>query len=565
MGDYRGKLRRGNAIEEYLHGKGVICLHAFSDLSHISPATFVYLLKECYICGTHKATRKFRVLQQQVSRALYHGPQPGPFTFIIQCLYIVSLLGPNHADGFSHMLISSLRNIRTLKSVLEDFSEAKHLVVKLFLDKFACAITDDESIVVKLLEEFDVELKDIGDAICGSELNNGCLDRAEAYAKQFISGLIESKSYMAAVKLSERFSIQHSGESFLVKMMQCNQFGTAERWATFMGKPMICLLVQKYLDMNLLKLAYDLVKGNNLMQEFPDVSHLYKESSLRKLAERGCWDVAEQRANNDRELLEFLVYLAMEAGYMEKVDELCERYNLDGFTKVVSGPGESSYGVYYLDLKKLNMDDIIWVDNIDGLLTARNYIEECKIVGIDCEWKPNYERGSRPNRVSIMQIASEVRVFIFDLIKLYEDEPEALGSCLRRILCSSNILKLGYNLQCDLNQLSYSYGNLECFDSYIMLLDIQKLFKEPKGGLSGLAKKILGAGLNKTRRNSNWEQRPLSENQKEYAALDAAVLVRIFHHVRQQPQSGANKEWCKIEWKSHIESRISRRRPTNTS
>ncbi|KAG1371319.1 hypothetical protein COCNU_16G004130 [Cocos nucifera] len=337
MGDYRGKLRRGNAIEEYLHEKGVICLHAFSDLSHISPATFVYLLKECYICGTHKATRKFRVLQQQVSRALYNGPQPGPFTFIIQCLYVVSLLGPSHADGFGHMLISSLRNIRSLKSILEDFAEAKHLVVQLFLNNFACAITHDESILVKLLEEFDVELKDIGDAISGSELNNGCLDQAEAYAKQFIFGLIESKSYMAAVKLSERFSIHLSGESFLVKMIQCNQFGTAERWATFMGKPMICLLVQKYLDMNLLMLAYDLVKGNNLMQQFPDVSHLYKESSVRKLAERGCWDVAEQRANNDRELLEFLVYLAMEAGYMEKVDELRERYHLDGFSKVVSG------------------------------------------------------------------------------------------------------------------------------------------------------------------------------------------------------------------------------------
>lgn len=227
--------------------------------------------------GTHKAKCKFRVLQQQVSRALYNGPQPGPFTFIVQCLYVVSLLEPNHADGFSHMLISSLRSIRPLKSVLEDFSEAKHLVVALFLDNFACAIMHDERILVKLLKEFDVELKDIGDAICGSELNNGCLEQAEAYAKQFISGFIESRSYMTAVKLLEQFSIHLSGESLLLEMIQHKQFGAAESWATFMGKPMICLLVQKYLEMNLLKLAYELVKSNNLMQEFPDVSHLYKE------------------------------------------------------------------------------------------------------------------------------------------------------------------------------------------------------------------------------------------------------------------------------------------------
>lgn len=42
--------------------------------------------------------------------------------------------------------------------------------------------------------------------------------------------------------------------------------------------------------------------------------------------------------------------------------------------------------------------------------------------------------------------------------------------------------------------------------------------------------------------------------QIEYAALDAAVLVHIFHHVRGQPQSGAKEEQCKVEWKSHIVS-----------
>jgi hypothetical protein len=30
----------------------------------------------------------------------------------------------------------------------------------------------------------------------------------------------------------------------------------------------------------------------------------------------------------------FKVYLAMEAGYMEKVDELCERYSLDKFLDI---------------------------------------------------------------------------------------------------------------------------------------------------------------------------------------------------------------------------------------
>lgn len=47
---------------------------------------------------------------------------------------------------------------------------------------------------------------------------------------------------------------------------------------------------------------------------------------------------------------------------------------------------------------------------------------------------------------------------------------------------------VGYNFQCDVKMLAESYGNLDCFKRYEMLLDIQNVFKEAKGGLSGLAK-----------------------------------------------------------------------------
>ncbi|XP_074567364.1 uncharacterized protein LOC141824032 isoform X2 [Curcuma longa] len=562
MGHYRQNIKKGNGNGEHLHENRAICLHAFSDLSHICPATFVYLLKECYVCGTRKATPKFRVLQQQVSRALHNAPQPGPFTFLIHCLYVVPLLGHQYTEGFSHMLLSSLRHCKSHNFSPDDFYRAKPLALQLVLDILACVVGHEERILIKLLEAFDVNLEDIGDAIGCFDMTKGRLDRVKAYIEQYVIDFIESQSYMTAVTLLERFSIQLSGESLLLKMIESNQYKAAEKWATFMGKPLICLLVQKYLDMKMLKNAYDIIKRNNLTEEFPDVYHMYKESLLKKLAEKGLWDFAELKTNKDQHLVEYLVYLAMEAGYSEKADELCERYCLEGFSKV-SVTDETSSRPRYLDLKNFILDDIVWVDEVNGLLTATKYIEGCKIVGIDCEWKPNYEKGSKPNKVSIMQIASENHAFIFDLIKLYEDEPKALDSCLRRILCSSNTLKLGYNLQCDLQQLSHSYGDLECFRSYEMLLDIQKLFKERNGGLSGLAEKILGAGLNKTRRNSNWEQRPLSQNQIEYAALDAAVLVHIFHHVRGQAQSGAKEEQCKVEWKSHIVSRMNNMRRMN--
>lgn len=52
-----------------------------------------------------------------------------------------------------------------------------------------------------------------------------------------------------------------------------------------------------------------------------------------------------------------------------------------------------------MQLNELVLEDIIWVDEVNGLCDATCHIEESKVVGIDCEWKPNYEKGSKPNKV----------------------------------------------------------------------------------------------------------------------------------------------------------------------
>ncbi|KAK2977713.1 hypothetical protein RJ640_013731, partial [Escallonia rubra] len=591
----------GRALEMHnsgtTHQERAISTHAFSDLTHVSPLLFIYLLKECYVCGTCKATAKFRALQQQVHQMLYNSPRPGPAIFVVHCLYVLPIF-ESHCEGFSHLIISSLRRYLKTGTTKEDLLKAKLMAAHLFLDIVGGYVIHDERVLIKVLEAYDIRLTDIQKVMCNSDLtNHSGLVAAEAFVGRYILDLIESQSYMTAVSLLEHFSIRKSGESFLFKMMESKEYRAAEKWAAYMGKPMLCTLVQEYIDKQLLEHAYEIIKKNNLKEEFPEVYHKGKESSLKKLAEKGCWDVAETRTNNDKQLLEYLVYLAMEAGYFEKVDELCNRYSLKGFTNVkgmvalpfglviyvafwmleecdimdclleilhyfvlyleisVSKPDASLLHSNYLNFNKMDIEDIIWVDEVHGLLDATSYIEECKVVGIDCEWRPNYEKGSKPNKVSIMQIASEKRAYIFDLIKLFEDMPDILDNCLIRILHSPRILKLGYNFQCDVKQLALSYGDLKCFKQYEMLLDIQNVFKEPSGGLSGLAKKILGAGLNKTRRNSNWEQRPLTQNQLEYAALDAVVLIHIFSHVRDHsPPAGVSDGHSRIEWKSHIVS-----------
>jgi hypothetical protein len=46
-----------------------------------------------------------------------------------------------------------------------------------------------------------------------------------------------------------------------------------------------------------------------------------------------------------------------------------------------------------------------------------------------------------------------------------------------------------------------------------------------------VAQVVLGRPLNKRTRMSNWEQRPLSDAQLQYAALDATCCVRIYDRV----------------------------------
>lgn len=239
-----------------------------------SQATPLYII---LVAGTRKATPKFRVLLQQVSRALHNDPQPGPFTFLIQCLYVVPLLGHQYTEGFSHMLLSSLRHCKSQNFGLDDFHKAKPIAAQLVIDILASSVNHEERILIKLLEAFDIKLKDIGDAIDCTNLVDGRLDRAKAYIEQHIINFIESQSYMTAVTLLERFSVQLCGETLLSKMIESNQFKAAEKWATFIGRPLICLLVQKYVEMKMLKNAYDMIKRNNLTEEFPNVYHLYKE------------------------------------------------------------------------------------------------------------------------------------------------------------------------------------------------------------------------------------------------------------------------------------------------
>lgn len=241
-----------------------------------------------HFTGTCKATRKFRALQQQVHQVLCNSPQPEPATFVLQCLYVLPIFGL-YSEGFSHLIISSLRRYLKAKTTSTVSSEAKEIATRLILEIVGGSVGHDERVVVKILEVFDLKLIDIEKSISQlQDQNDYRFDTAKTFIEKYIFALIESQSYMTAVSLLEHFSIRQSGESFLLKMIENKQFKAAEKWATFMGKPMLCLLVREYAESHMLKNAYETIKKNNLQQDFPDVYHKCKERYL-------CWSVFAQK------------------------------------------------------------------------------------------------------------------------------------------------------------------------------------------------------------------------------------------------------------------------------
>lgn len=79
----------------------------------------------------------------------------------------------------------------------------------------------------------------------------------------------------------------------------------------------------------------------------------------------------------------------------------------------------------------------------------------------------------------------------------------------------------------DIKRLRESYPNSRHYDEVTNLQEIH----QSRGdiGLDSLCQEILGSRLNKRMQRSDWEERPLSDEQVEYAALDAVVLLEIWH------------------------------------
>ena len=198
------------------------------------------------------------------------------------------------------------------------------------------------------------------------------------------------------------------------------------------------------------------------------------------------------------------------------------------------------------------------------------------MVGIDCEWQPNQLSGPDESRpVLLMQLSFNDlgKVFLLDLQAMLRplldhehpmnDTEERLSEVLERLWSNSQILKVGYQLTSDLRRVSASFPHMPCFQAIDGVLEVDKLVKrilhttkQKKSrsittSVSRMSLHYLGRPVDKTYQISDWQRRPLSDGQKEYAALDAAVAPAIVKKALKTMEASLNLPRLRIEqWES---------------
>ena len=190
--------------------------------------------------------------------------------------------------------------------------------------------------------------------------------------------------------------------------------------------------------------------------------------------------------------------------------------------------------------KFFQAEEVIFVQGNEGVDKLIAEAKEATIVGFDAEWRPDefidrvkYSREYHSG-IAIVQLAFSSKIaFVIDMININPVIMEIIQSIFK----SSTIVKIGYGLEQDIDRLNMNL-TLE------PIIDLQNLIpflipfsnetaNKSKLPLQNAVKRILKMEINKSKKlqASDWEERPLSAEQIQYAGTDAAVLVKIYEEL----------------------------------
>ncbi|XP_053138004.1 exonuclease mut-7 homolog isoform X2 [Hemicordylus capensis] len=216
-------------------------------------------------------------------------------------------------------------------------------------------------------------------------------------------------------------------------------------------------------------------------------------------------------------------------------------------------------------------EDVLFLSTREEVLKCQaEVLQPGQVVGLDMEWQPSFSALRGTSRVSVVQVAIRGRVFLLDMLQLLkqegaEAEAAALSGFFRALFTDAAVTKLGYGMSGDLHSLAATcVAFKDVVKQLCGVLDLLTIHQQlpkssgearkgcrsvdafqleegasgarlPERGLSLMVQDVLGKPLDKTEQLSNWERRPLREEQILYAASDAYCLLEIYAKLHEDP------------------------------
>jgi len=291
----------------------------------------------------------------------------------------------------------------------------------------------------------------------------------------------------------------------------------------------------------------------------PQLSAGTQSAALQSLVNEGCMLVAERlrRACGispcpdrlKRHLrVDLIRHLVLKGGLKRRATQLAASAGLQDDVDVLDVLGETrdnrpeiatvtSVPCVQQDTASMKVPDSVGDLTMDSgsifLVNGRQSVEAFSawlselsgIIGLDCEWQPG------ESNVSICQVAVSDCVWILDILWVRRTRNRELVLALSGLFANPSLLKLGFAFQEDFDRLAVMLCEVvEVEVAMANFVDLQT----DRRGLAALLQAEAGIVLDKALQCSAWGQRPLSDAQIKYAALDAYCLLPLYDLLRGQ-------------------------------
>ena len=166
---------------------------------------------------------------------------------------------------------------------------------------------------------------------------------------------------------------------------------------------------------------------------------------------------------------------------------------------------------------------VVIVNSSEGLEAACQALSQESVIGFDTETRPSFKAGVSYN-VSLIQLSTA------DVCYLIRLGAVPMERCLMKILESRKILKVGVDVLGDIRNLN----KMRHFRAggFVELQKEVEAFGIEDKSLRKMAAIILGVGVSKAQRLSNWEARELTAAQLRYAATDAWICLEMYNKLQ---------------------------------